>query len=448
VSAGTRSSRDQAFQPRGRDVSLYLSVRFASTLGTQIQSVAVGWQVYDITRNPVALGFVGLSVFLPMLLLVLPAGDLADRVDRRKMLMASYLVQTLTSFLLLTLTLTGIEAMWAFYAVITLLGIALGLSQPAIQSFLPFLVPLERLPQAIAWNASVYRIAIILGPAVGGFLYDLGPATNYAICFGLYVFTLLAMWNLRIRKHKPDPSRGTTLERISDGINYMRRRPILLGAISLDLFAMFLGGTTALLPIFARDILHTGPWGLGFLRTAPAMGAAVVAFTLARWQLHRHVGIWMFACVALFGLGTIVFGLSRGFYLSLAALAVAGAGDMVSVYVRSALVQLATPDHMRGRVGSLNSLFVGASNELGEFRAGMSAGLFGTVPAVVIGGCGTLAVVALWMWMFPPLRRIDRFSEAVTGVESDRVSSTTDSASPAEALGTAQPAFAAKNTAE
>jgi MFS family permease len=409
-------------------------VRFASTLGTQIQSVAVGWQVYDITRDPVALGFVGLSVFLPMLLLVLPAGDLADRVDRRLMLMASYLVQTLTSFLLLLLTLTGVQSMWAFYSVITLLGVALGLSQPAIQSFLPFLVTLEKLPRAIAWNASVYRIAIIAGPAIGGFLYDLGPAANYSICLCLYVFTLLAMWILRIRKHQRQRDSSSTLSRITDGINYMRRRPILLGAISLDLFAMFLGGTTALLPIFARDILHTGPWGLGFLRTAPAMGAALVAFTLARWQLQRHVGMWMFACVTLFGLGTIVFGLSRDFYLSFAALAVAGSGDMVSVYVRSALVQLATPDNMRGRVGSLNSLFVGASNELGEFRAGMSAGLFGTVPAVVIGGCGTLAVVALWMWMFPPLRRIDRFSEAVVGSEKAEFSEPDKNTLPAGAL--------------
>jgi len=309
VRATTRPYSEEGFQPRSRDVGLYLSVRFASTLGTQIQSVAVGWQVYDITRDPVALGFVGLSVFLPMLLLVLPAGDLADRVDRRLMLMASYLVQTLTSFLLLTLTLTGVQSMWAFYSVITLLGIALGLSQPAIQSFLPFLVTLEKLPQAIAWNASVYRIAVILGPALGGFLYDLGPATNYSICFCLYVFTLIAMWNLRIRAQMRERSRGSTLERITDGINYIRQRPILLGAISLDLFAMLLGGTTALLPIFARDILHIGPTGLGFLRTAPAMGAALVAFTLARWQLHRHTGKSMFACVALFGVATIVFGL-------------------------------------------------------------------------------------------------------------------------------------------
>ena len=390
---------------------LYLSVRFGTTLGTQIQSVAVGWQVYDITRDPVALGYVGLSIFLPMLLLVLPAGDLADRVDRRFMLMASYLVQVVTSAMLLVLTLTGVKAMWAFYSVITLLGVALGLSQPAMQSFLPFLVTLDKLPQAIAWNASAYRTAVIAGPALGGFLYDLGPVVNYGLCLGLYIFTLIAMWNLRIRAQKSVQSSTTTLERIVDGIVYMRQRPILFGAISLDLFAMLLGGTTALLPIFARDVLHTGPAGLGFLRMAPAMGAAIVAIVLARWQLHRHTGISMFACVAIFGAATIVFGLSREFYLSMAALVVTGAADMVSVYVRSALVQLATPDHMRGRVGSLNSLFIGASNELGEFRAGMTAGLFGTVPAVVLGGIGTLTVVALWMGLFPPLRRVDRFSD-------------------------------------
>ena len=386
-------------------------MRFGTTLGTQIQSVAVGWQVYDITRDPVALGYVGLSIFLPMLLLVLPAGDMADRVDRRFMLMASYLVQVLTSAMLLVLTLTGVKAMWAFYSVITLLGVALGLSQPAMQSFLPFLVTLDKLPQAIAWNASAYRTAVIAGPALGGFLYDLGPAVNYSLCLGLYIFTLIAMWNLRIRAQKSMPSSSSTLERIVDGIVYMRQRPILFGAISLDLFAMLLGGTTALLPIFARDILHTGPAGLGFLRMAPAMGAAMVAIVLARWQLHRHTGISMFTCVAIFGAATIVFGLSREFYLSMAALTVTGAADMVSVYVRSALVQLATPDHMRGRVGSLNSLFIGASNELGEFRAGMTAGLFGTVPAVVLGGIGTLGVVALWMGLFPPLRRVDRFSD-------------------------------------
>ena len=404
------------FQPRSRDLRLYLGVRFSSTLGTQIQSVAVGWQVYDMTRDPVALGYVGLCVFLPMVLLVLPAGDLADRIDRRRMLMASYVVQVFASALLLLLTVAGVKAMWAYYSVITLLGVALGLSQPALQSFLPFLVSLEKLPQAIAWNASAYRVAVIGGPALGGFLYDLGPVVNYTICVALYVFTLGAMATLRIRRQHRRAGAASTYERIVEGISYMRRQPILLGAISLDLFAMFLGGTTALLPIFARDILHTGPAGLGFLRTAPAVGAATVALLLARWQLRRHVGMAMFTCVAIFGAATVVFGLSHSLALSLAALVVAGAGDMISVYVRSALVQLATPDDMRGRIGSVNSLFIGASNEFGEFRAGMSAGLFGTVPAVVLGGLGTLTVVGLWMKLFPALRRVDRFTDV--GVKS------------------------------
>jgi MFS family permease len=402
----------KVFQPRSRDIGLYLAVRFAATLGTEIQSVAVGWQVYDITRDPVALGMVGLSVFLPMMLLVLPAGDLADRVDRRRMLMASYVVQTLTSLALLALTFWGVRTPWAFYGVIALLGVAQGLSMPAMQSFLPFLVPLEKLPRAIAWGASAYRVAVILGPAVGGFLYELGPNANYEVCLCLYVFTIFSMWNIRIRARADTPTTRTAFQRVVDGLRFMRRQPIVLGAISLDLFAVFLGGATALLPIFARDILHTGPTGLGFLRTAPALGAALVALVLARWQLKRRTGISMFACVALFGAATIVFGLSHSFFVSLAALVVTGAADMISVYVRSTLIQLATPDDMRGRVGSVNSLFIGASNELGEFRSGLTAGAIGTVPAVVLGGVGTLAVVGLWMWLFPPLAKVDRFSEA------------------------------------
>jgi MFS family permease len=389
----------------------YLSVRFATSFGTQIQSVAVGLQVYDLTRDPVALGYVGLAIFLPMLLLVLPAGDMADRVDRRLMLIASYLVQILASFILLGLTLMGVTEMWAYYAAITFLGVALGISQPAVQSFLPFLVTLDRLPQAIAWNATAYRTATIGGPAVGGFLYEFGPNVNYAVCLCLYIFTVIVMWNLRIRPREGESPGSTALERIAEGIAYIRSRPIIFGAISLDLFAMFLGGATALLPIYARDILEVGPIGLGFLRTAPSAGAALVAIVLARHQLQRHAGLWMFACVALFGVATVVFGLSENFYLSLLALAVVGGADMVSVYVRSAMIQLATPDHMRGRVGSLNSLFVGASNELGEFRAGVTAGLVGTVPAVVLGGVGAVAVVGVWMQLFPALRQVDRFSD-------------------------------------
>jgi len=401
----------EEFQPRLRDLKLYLAVRFATSFGTQIQSVAVGLQVYDLTRDPVALGYVGLAIFLPMLLLVLPAGDLADRVDRRAMLIVSYVVQIVASLLLFALTLAGVEDMWAYYAAITFLGVALGISQPAVQSFLPFLVTLDRLPQAIAWNSTAYRTATIAGPALGGFLYAFGPEVNYSVCLALYIFTVIVMWNLQIRAREGESTGTTALIRIAEGISYIRRRPIIFGAISLDLFAMFMGGATALLPIYAVDILDVGPIGLGFLRTAPSAGAALVALVLARRQIERHAGSWMFACVALFGVATIVFGLSENFYLSLFALAVVGGADMVSVYVRSAMIQLATPDNMRGRVGSLNSLFVGASNELGEFRAGVTAGLLGTVPAVVLGGVGAVVVVGLWMRLFPPLRQVDRFSD-------------------------------------
>jgi len=323
----------------------------------------------------------------------------------------SYVVQIIASLLLFALTLAGVEEMWAYYAAITFLGVALGISQPAVQSFLPFLVTLDRLPQAIAWNSTAYRTATIAGPAVGGFLYAFGPEVNYSLCLCLYVFTVIVMWNMRIRAREGESAGTTALIRIAEGISYIRRRPIIFGAISLDLFAMFLGGATALLPIYARDILDVGPIGLGFLRTAPSVGAALVALVLARRQIERHAGSWMFACVALFGVATIVFGLSENFYLSLFALAVVGGADMVSVYVRSSMIQLATPDNMRGRVGSLNSLFVGASNELGEFRAGMTAGLLGTVPAVVLGGVGAVVVVGLWMRLFPPLRQVDRFSD-------------------------------------
>ena len=401
----------EAFQPRSRDLRLYLTVRFATSFGTQIQSVAIGLQVYDLTRDPVALGYVGLAIFLPMLLLVLPAGDMADRVDRRAMLIASYAVQITASFLLLTLTLTGVTAMWAYYSAIVFLGIALGISQPAVQSFLPFLVTLDKLPQAIAWNATSYRTATIAGPAVGGILYAFGPHVNYVLCLVLYVYTVVAMWNLRIRAREGESAGSSAFARIAEGISYIRKRPIIFGAISLDLFAMFLGGTVALLPIYAQDILAVGPIGLGLLRTGPSAGAAIVAVVLARQQLQRHAGFWMFACVALFGAATVAFGISKNFYVSLLALVVVGGADMVSVYVRSAMIQLATPDHMRGRVGSLNSLFVGASNELGEFRAGMTAGAVGTVPAVVIGGVGAIVVVGLWMRLFPELRQVDRFSD-------------------------------------
>jgi MFS family permease len=395
-----------------RDLKFYLAVRFCSVLASQIQTVAVGWQVYDLTRDPFALGFIGLAQFLPMVLLVLPAGDIADRVDRRHMLMLTHAIQASAACLLLLLTFSGSTAIWPFYCVVGLFGVASGLYGPAMQSYLPFLVPSEVLPKAITWASSIFQIAVIAGPALGGFLYIFGAHADYGTSLSLFLLSLICISQVRpLRRIEKQGAHKNAFARATEGIRYVRAKPILLGAISLDLFAVLFGGVTALLPIYARDILHTGPEGLGLLRAAPAAGAALMAFVLVRWPLQRHVGIKMFACVGLFGLATITFGLSEWYPLSLIALAVLGAADEVSVVVRSSLVQLATPDHMRGRVSAVNVLFIGTSNQLGEFESGVTAGLFGTVPAVVIGGIGTIIVVALWMNIFPALRRIDRFAE-------------------------------------
>lgn len=406
-------------QPRPRDLFLYLAARFCSSLATQVQTVAVGWQVYDLTRDPFALGYVGLAQFLPMVILVLPAGDLADRVDRRVMLVATCGIAGLAAALLLGFSLLGVTAVWPFYAAAALYGVAMGLQAPAVQSFLPFLVTGEALPRAIAWASSVSQIATISGPALGGLLYVAGVNVTYSVVLALLLIAGAGLSQVRIRRLAPRaPSQLSTFGRVTEGLRYVWRKPILLGAISLDLFAVLFGGTTALLPIFARDILHIGPMGLGMLRSAPALGAAVIAIILARHTLSRHLGMKMFAAVAGFGVATIVFGLSQNFWLSLIALAALGASDQVSVVIRNSMVQLATPDHMRGRVSAVHMLFVGTSNQLGEFRAGVSAGLFGTIQAVVLGGVGTLLVTALWMPLFPQLRRIDRYAEATAEAPS------------------------------
>jgi MFS family permease len=276
----------------------------------------------------------------------------------------------------------------------------------------PFLVPPEKLPRAIALNSSVFTTAVIAGPALGGFLYAFGPEVTYSLCLVFFVaaaaLTSIIGGRRRGKDINPEMSR---MERVAEGIRFVRHRPVILGAISLDLFAVLLGGATALLPVFARDILHTGPWGLGLLRSAPAVGAALVALALAHRPIERHIGVKMFSAVAIFGVATIVFGLSTNFYLSFVALFVLGASDMISVFVRQSLVSFSTPDEMRGRVGAVNMLFIGASNELGEFESGITAALFGTIPAVIIGGLGTLAVVGIWMKLFPPLRTVDSLKE-------------------------------------
>jgi MFS family permease len=396
---------------RGHDLPLYLTTRALSGLASLVQSVAIGWQVYDLARTPLALGMVGLAEFLPMFLLTLPAGEMADRFDTRRILALSLAMQAASSALLLGFAAVGARDIWALYAVLVLFGCARGLAGPAQRALMPFLIPPERLPKAIAWSSSVSQIAVIAGPAIGGFLYALGPVFAYGVCFTGFLLAALGATLLRGRRLVASSAFAHPLARVKEGIQFVRSRKVMLGAISLDLFAVLLGGSIALLPIYARDILHVGPGGLGMLRSAPAVGAAAVALLLTRHPLQRKVGSRMFAAVAVFGVATIVFGLSRDFRLSLVTLAVLGASDQVSVFVRAALVQFGTPDAMRGRVSAVSTLFINSSNELGEFESGLTAQLFGTVPAVVLGGIGTLAIVALWMKMFPSLRTVDRMSD-------------------------------------
>jgi MFS family permease len=397
---------------RQRDFVLFSLARFLLTCAMQVQSVAIGWQIYEMQRSPLALGLVGLCQFAPMFLLTLPAGELSDRFNQRRVLAAALVLQGVCSALFLGLSLGGVTNVIAFYAVLILFGAGRGFSSPAGQSLLAFLVPPEKLPRAIALNSSVFTIAVIAGPALGGFIYIYGHAVTYSICVAGFLLSGALVATLDGRRYTgPVDSEATRLARVAEGVRFVRRRPVVFGAISLDLFAVLLGGATALLPVFARDILHVGPFGLGLLRSAPAAGAAVVALALAYKPIERHTGVKMFAAVAVFGIATILFGLSHDFLISLGALFVLGASDMISVFIRSALINYATPDEMRGRVGAVSMLFIGASNELGEFESGITAALFGTIPAVIVGGLGTLGVVALWMKLFPPLRAVDRLSD-------------------------------------
>jgi len=395
-----------------RDFRLFLASHFLWTLATQIQSVAVSWQIYSITHSPLALGYVGLSQFFPMALFTLPAGHAADRFDRRLIIVAGFVVQAMTAAMFLVLAVGKASVVWPFYAVLALFGIARAFVGPAAQSFVPMLVAAEQFPQAVAWDSAIFQTAVIAGPALGGAIYVLGASVAYSVCLVLFVTVVLVTSLMRIRSTTHSKELAMSgYARLTAGVSYVRSSRILLGAISLDLFAVLLGGATALLPVYARDILHVGSFGLGVLRSAPALGAVLFGLILGRMPLVRNTGIVMFACVAIFGVATIIFGLSHNFMLSIAALFVLGASDMVSVYVRTTLTQLATPDAMRGRVSAVNRLFVTASNELGEFESGLTATWFGTVPSVVIGGIGTIAVVAIWSWLFPDLRDVDRLSD-------------------------------------
>lgn len=395
---------------RHRDFALYWSARFVAALATQAQGVAVAWWVYDLTRNPLDLGLVGLAIFLPSVLLVLVAGQVADRLDRRLILIVCYALAALAALGLLACAWVGVQSLLPIYTLLLVFGTCRAFANPAGQAIVPNLVPPEELGTAVAWHALAWQAAIVAGPAVGGLLYLLGAPVVFAAGTLGFLVALMLLIGMRHRlvQRAPAPVDWTS---VLAGLRFIRSQPVVLGAISLDLFAVLLGGATALLPIYARDILHVGPAGLGLLRSMPAVGAVLMALWLAQRPLARRTGRWLFASVALFGLGTIGFGLSTHLWLSLTCLFVLGAADMVSVYIRMTLVQLETPDAMRGRVSAVNTVFIGASNELGEFESGVLAALIGVVPAVVAGGVGTLAVVALWARWFPALLRRDRLME-------------------------------------
>ena len=381
--------------------------RLCSMFAFQMVSVAVGWQIYDITHRALDLGLIGLVQFVPSFVLALPAGHLADRYDRRRIVLVCQIIEWLAAALLAAGSFSSWFGEEAILLVVFLSGCARAFEFPTMQALLPSIVPPALLSRAMAASSSASMTAMIVGPALGGFIYVAGPGVVYGISSVLFLIAAVLMWRLRLER-PPQKREPATFRTLFAGIGFIRRRPVVLGAISLDLFAVLLGGATALLPVFARDILHTGPWGLGLLRAAPAVGALVMSLWLIRRPLTRRVGHTMFYSVAGFGLATLVFAVSTSFLLSLAALFALGALDMISMVIRGSLVQLETPDEMRGRVSAVNAIFINTSNQLGEFESGITAQWFGTVTATVIGGIGTLIVVALWMYWFPALRERER----------------------------------------
>ncbi|ACB33338.1 major facilitator superfamily MFS_1 [Leptothrix cholodnii SP-6] len=389
---------------RIRPYRMFWFTRLTTQLANQMMMVALGWQMYDLTGSAWDLGLVGLAQFLPALLLTLPAGHMADRLHRARILQATTLAQGLVALMLVLAS----HDLWINRELILLLSVALGVAKafqmPASQALPALLVPGALLARAVAVSSSGMQLAIIAGPAIGGLLYTAGAAVVYALCGALFITGS----GLAIGIRHADPVASTEARSwasVFAGVHYLRGQPVLLGAISLDLFAVLLGGATALLPMFAKDILHTGPWGLGLLRAAPAAGALLMSAWLSSRPAMQHAGRWLIGSVAIFGVCMLVFGLSTSLWLSIAALALSGAVDMVSVVIRQTLVQLETPDAMRGRVSAVNSVFIGASNQLGEFESGATAALLGPVGSVVLGGVGVLLVAGLWVKIFPALWR-------------------------------------------
>ena len=407
-----------------RDFRLYQMARVVVILGAEAQAVAVAWQVYEITHRAIDLGYTGLALFLPGLLFLLPAGHVADRYDRRQVILTCYCLQMLCSGALLLLALHRTHAVAPILGVLFLIGTGRAFSGPASSALLPHLVPQEHFVNAVTWGATVFQIANFAGPAVGGLLYTLPLHNRWAGAPIVYSVTLLTLvwfvtliFCLHVRPGRME-HRAVSAEVILAGFRYVMKSKILLGSISLDLFVVLLGGAVALMPIFARDVLRTGPQGLGALRAAPALGALAVSIWLAFRPLRRRAGPKMFISVAIFGAATVVFGLSRNLALSMGALMLVGAADMISVVVRSSMLQLATPVSMRGRVSAVSSLFVTGSNELGEFESGLTAQWWGAVRAVVIGGVGALVVTGVWSYFFPALRSADELTpEALAKAE-------------------------------
>jgi MFS family permease len=393
---------------RNRNLSLYLSSRVLGTLAVQMQSVAVGWQVYQMTHSLFALGLIGLAQFAPFLILILWAGHIADTHNRRNIIVWCLGAQLATSALLLAFTLSGSTIVWPVFAILVIFGSARAFMMPASQAVLKNLVPHESFSQAVALSSSSFHVAVITGPVLGGLLYTFGAGTVYVVAAALLTVSVLtmAMTTSAPQVMNTAPVSWSTL---LEGLRFVWSRPIVLGAISLDLFAVLFGGATALLPAYAHDILHTDASGLGWLRTAPGAGAAICSIALAFFPIRRRVGAWMFGGVAVFGLATLTLGWTANFSIALIALCLLGAGDMVSVYIRHLLVQYETPDAIRGRVSAVNSVFIGASNELGEFESGITAGWLGLVRAIFLGGAATLAVTGLWAVLFPVLSKMDRF---------------------------------------
>jgi MFS family permease len=418
----TPTSPRRGFEAFGyRDFRRYQLARVAAILGAEAQSVAVAWQVYSITHRAIDLGYTGLALFLPALLFLLPAGHVADRFDRRRVILTCYSLQLFCTGALILLAWTDTRNILLIYAVLFFIGMGRAFSGPAASSLVPMLVKENHFVNAVTWGGAVFQFSNITGPALGGLLFTfplarLFPGTRLEGAGIVYVFTLCTLaWylvmvsSMQIRPGRAD-HRATTMKAMLAGFEYVRKHQLLLGSFSLDLFVVLLGGATALMPIFAHDILHQGPRGLGMLRAAPALGSLAMGLVMARFPMRRRAGKWLFLCVSIFGAATIVFGFSRLLWLSLASLAVAGAADTISVIVRSSLLQLGTPPEMRGRTSAVNSLFVGASNELGEFESGLTAQWWGAVRATVIGGVGSLIVAGVWAAMFPKLRKADELT--------------------------------------